>query len=569
MKICSSASRPRDPNPSQSWTIGPNRNGQRCFDLYRPLRACGLAPTIALFLLLFVAAGCSDSSSSNDLPTGPTVVVSGTVTFEQVPVSGSGFNFAAAFNAPARGVTVQAIFGGSQVLAETTTDEFGRYSLEVVENTDVFIRALAELFEDQGASWDVLCVDNTAGNAVFALDGADFNTGQGDWVRDLHAPSGWDGTAYTQPRAAAPFAILDAVYDAIQTVVFVDPTVILPPLDIHWSENNVPTSGSISAGQIGSSFYSSDGIFLLGAADIDTDEYDEDVVRHEWFHYFQFELSRNDSLGGSHNLHDPLDLRLALSEGFANAYAGISGEDELYVDVMGMGTGIPFGFNLETPSPGIAPVVGWFNELSVSVIAYDLFDANNEGSDGITLGFGPLYDTLLSLDFVEGSPLTTIFSFVAALKSLYPAQSTMINTPVQAEDIRAVDLDAFGSTETNAGGDPGSLPVYNSIGVNQSLTVCVNNLFGDTNRLGNRRFFVFSISAPGAYTLRLEGASGTNPDIFLYRGLDSWAATSNANGLEVLGLSLQPGTYIVEVFDRNLELSAPSTTVCLTLGLEG
>ena len=37
-------------------------------------------------------------------------------------------------------------------------------------------------------------------------------------TRDLHAASGWGGSSYTSARDAAPFAILDTVYDAMQFV---------------------------------------------------------------------------------------------------------------------------------------------------------------------------------------------------------------------------------------------------------------------------------------------------------------------------------------------------------------
>src|SRR5690606_26346255 len=168
-----------------------------------------------------------------------------------------------------------------------------------------------------------------------------FNTGSADSVRDLHAPSGWGGSSYTGPRAAAPFAILDVIYDAVQLVLAAAPEVEFPPLAIHWSPANVPSFGSdgapdIDSGQIGSSFFvPSLGIYLLGAENQDTDEYDRHVIAHEWGHYFEHSFSRSDSIGGPHTRGDHLDMRVAFGEGFGNALAAMITGDSIYRDVVG------------------------------------------------------------------------------------------------------------------------------------------------------------------------------------------------------------------------------------------
>ena len=67
-------------------------------------------------------------------------------------------------------------------------------------------------------------------------------------VRNLRAASGWSGFAgFTSTRAAAPFAILDTLYAAVQFVVAQgDPSLQLDPLEIFWSPENRarPTSGT-------------------------------------------------------------------------------------------------------------------------------------------------------------------------------------------------------------------------------------------------------------------------------------------------------------------------------------
>src|SRR5690606_11276114 len=129
---------------------------------------------------------------------------------------------------------------------------------------------------------------------------------------NLHAPSGWDGAAYSDPRSAAPFAILDTVRDATDFVLQSAPDTVFPPLILHWSPNNSPTRGAndepdLTTGEIGSSLYRhGDGIYLLGHADSDTDEYDRHVIAHEWAHYLEHAFGRSDNIGGQHTRGDQL-----------------------------------------------------------------------------------------------------------------------------------------------------------------------------------------------------------------------------------------------------------------------
>ena len=108
-----------------------------------------------------------------------------------------------------------------------------------------------------------------------------------------------------------------------------NPSQVFPALKINWSVNNIPVSGNKAIGQITTSHYSpSEGqLYILGAADNDTDENDDHVIAHEWGHYFEDKFSRSDSLGGSHSGNDRLDLRVAFGEGFGETrHQGFGGE---------------------------------------------------------------------------------------------------------------------------------------------------------------------------------------------------------------------------------------------------
>src|SRR2546425_10971704 len=75
-------------------------------------------------------------------------------------------------------------------------------------------------------------------------------------------------------------------------------------------------------------------IHLLGSS-LDTDEYDDDVILHEYGHFMAKVFSQNDSLGGTHFLTDHTqDIRLAWSEGWATFFSSAARGNPLLVDTL-------------------------------------------------------------------------------------------------------------------------------------------------------------------------------------------------------------------------------------------
>lgn len=291
----------------------------------------GIFTIAGLAFLVSCGSGGDDSTPPSSGPVPEKVTISGTATYDNVPhnTSTNGLNYNLISQDPIRGATIQVLQGNS-VIATSKTDSNGQYSFELNSNTEVKIRVRAELLQTGSPGWDTTIVDNTNNGAIYVLDSSVFSTGSSNQTRNLNAASGWGGSSYTSTRAAAPFHILDRVYETIMKLEVVDSSINLPELKINWSVNNVAQSGDRSQGQIGTSFYSNGEIFLLGAANSDTDEYDGHVIIHEWGHYFEDKLARSDSIGGSHSGGDRLDMRVAFSEGFGNAWSGIITDDPYY-----------------------------------------------------------------------------------------------------------------------------------------------------------------------------------------------------------------------------------------------
>ena len=527
---------------------------------------------LAAAALGLLASGCGGGGGGGG-GTPADVTLSGTVTFDFVPM-GNGLDYGQTQARPVRGATVEIVSGGA-VLTTTKTSPTGSYSVTVPQNRSVFVRVKAQMQQTGAPSRDFRVLDNTNSDALYALDGPESSTGTAASTRNLHAPSGWGGASYTSERAAAPFAILDTVYEAITLLLTVDPAVSLPALNLYWSTENrpaLPADGipDPMTGEIGTSFFAPGfGIFLLGAENVDTEEYDRHVIVHEWGHYFENELSRSDSTGGRHTRYDRLDMRTAFSEGLSNALSGIALADSLYRDTSGPQQGMSFGFNIEGPSfldSNSNP--GWFSEESIQEIVYDIVDANPDGPDQLDMDFAAVYVTLRG-GYRDSIALTTIFSFIDVLKTSNTAEAPLIDDIVNGQSIDDV-VDGYGTGESNNGGTLSGdvLPVYTTIAVNDPpVNVCSTDEFESAtggNKLGSRQYLRFNVASSATHTFTavatvIPSGAVADPDLVLHQAgvlQVSEAApgptcsdSTPAGCIETFQRFMTPGDYVLEVYE--------------------
>ncbi|WP_168204028.1 carboxypeptidase regulatory-like domain-containing protein [Aliikangiella coralliicola] len=495
-----------------------------------------------------------------------TVALSGKVTYDHVPhnTSTDGLDYNNTFQAPVRGATVELLNESkASILQTTTSDANGDYSFDVDPSTSYVVRVKAEL-KKTGAvpTWDTTIVDNTNSQALYAMDSAIQAVNTSPVTLNINAASGWTGSSYGNTRVAAPFAILDSVYEAHEKIVAVDSTVALAALKINWSINNVAVNGDTSQGQISTSHFNGTEVFILGDANSDTDEYDGHVVVHEWGHYFEGRLSRSDSLGGSHSGSDKLDMRVAVGEGFGNALSGIITDDSFYRDSFGSGQSQGFNINVESNPTSNQ---GWFSEFTVQSLLYDIYDSNNDGADNLSLGFGPIYQALINGEKTTDA-LTSIFSLANQIKVESPANASAIDALLASQSVIAAD--DFGSTETNNGGDARNLPVYKAITIGGgSIEVCSFGDNGSYNKLGNRQFIRVDISTAGSYQFTANGKSaGDNPNFHVYRQ-GQFVFGGEASGDESVTRSLDPGTYIMDVHERSNITGGAGKDTCIDVSI--
>jgi hypothetical protein len=338
-------------------------------------------------------------------------------------------------------------------------------------------------------------------------------------------------------------------------VLSVAPGLSFPALRLLWSSNNRPVGGTedrFPFGEIGTSFYSFRGnqhkIYILGAADTDTDEYDRMVVAHEFGHYLQSAFSRNDSTGGPHTGDEKLDMRLAFGEGFGNAWSGMVFNNPIYTDSLGAGQRLG-GTNDLSALPTNR---GWYSEDSVQYLLY-------RWHGDTAIGFAPLWQVLREYNTTlsQQGALTSLHSFAHQLKLLRQAQASAIDTALSIQQVTVAD--AVGSTESNNGGIAQALPLYRTLSLGVTQNVCVTDAAGvpgnESNKLGSHVFLRFNLGSAATRTITVVGTnSASDPDFTLTRADGSETTHEGTGQSESVQLSLSAGWYVVALYDYNLIL---------------
>ncbi len=571
-------------------------------DFVAPDAAAGVPEVLVFQLTVTDAAGLSTTDSvqiSVQEPT-PVVTISGNMWYEFPPpnLNCNGLDFGSIQLRPIRQATVQVLDDtGMTVLDSDVTDDLGAYSVTVNASTDVIVRVRAEItsrgVEVRNNVVDPLDPSPPAlgQRPMYVMDSASMDSGVLDQTLDLTATTGWDGASYTNPRVAAPFAVLDAIYNGILLVVAADPNANFVALDAFWSPDNTATDGTpqdIDAGELGTSFYRGDldSLFLLGKEGVDAEEFDDHVIVHEWSHYFEDNFSRSDNIGGVHTVGDLLDMRVAFSEGFATALSGMALDNPTYCDTLWGGGGNLTGFeiDIESESGGTA---GWFNESSVMKLIYDLWDTNDDGAaDNSSIGFGPIYNVMTGAQAATPA-FTSIFSFATKLKqSLNDQDNNFIDALLIEQNINP-NIDIWGSTESNDGGatrpTEDVFPIYTDLMLGVTERICTTTQFDndrDGNKLGEHRYLRLNLAAPTAVTFSMItvappstpadpnydcfiAAQNDDPEIHVHSDPDfivwqngtfaSWGVSCEPNSEVAPSANLGAGDFIIDINEFRYE----------------
>jgi hypothetical protein len=532
-----------------------------------------VAPTVVAFttlafrLVVTDNRGAQSAGATVTVSVSPTsagvVTLSGTVRFARVQFRSDypyGLNYADTVLQPAREVNLRVLDATSQTqMATGRTDSSGNYSIDVPGNSNVVMQVVAQTQRSggAGASWNVRVQNGTGNLNPYNHTSAAFDTSAGVQNIDIPTGIGVDGTA-TGVRPSGAFAILDTIYTAIQAVVAVAPDTAFPVLYVDWGAQSTGTFFTTSNGQH---------IALLADLTEDTDEFDQHVVAHEFGHYVENNFSRSDSIGGSHSMGDRLDMRVAFGEGFGYAFAAIvlnnpDARDSFVLNgVHGAG-----GFNIEANPPFGGSGAGcWCSETSVWSILWDLHDpVSAPDNDNIQIGFAPIWQVMTGAQRTTPA-MTSIFSFAEALKLARPGDAAGIDALLVAQNIDAVGINAFASTQTQvpSGTTP---PLYASLVPGTPATV---RSFGVRlpgpeqlyNKAGNHAFLRFVPDANGVANVRVVTSNANvapdaaDPDYWVFRsgvlvGVADSSPLDEPAQTETGSFNVTAGqTYIIDAYD--------------------
>jgi hypothetical protein len=478
---------------------------------------------------------------------GAVYTLSGTATFDKVPSTAynpttgqtKGLDYAHVVKKPIRGAEMVIVEAANlnNVLVSGVTGSDGTYTLSWPKTGPSAVKVIVY---SRTHSPKMIVEDNTANNAVYALSSSTVDATAITTV-DLYAAHGWNGTSYVT-RAASPFAVLDSIWQATQGFLAVRPLAVFPDLHANWSAKNQPVdptgtetqAQAYANGHISTSHWNGEELYLLGQVNVDTDEFDDHVVVHEWGHYFETMLGRSDSPGGNHGFGDLKDPTLAWSEGWGNGLSGIIwAPNSIYTDASGSKQASGFGLDVEDNSSNEDPNPGWFSEATVQAVLYDLFDSGStEAWDTIALGLGPIYDVQTGAQKTT-SAATTLFSFIAGLKAANPGSVGAIDTLTAYRGALGVPVaDAYGTGETNNGFSAVNLPVYRTIVAATPLTVTMTGDAVDGNELGQNRYLRFQGDGK-SHTVHIATTDTTfDADVYVTLKGDSVTYTAGPSGTE-------------------------------------
>lgn len=438
---------------------------------------------------------------------------------------------------PLVGVAWQVLLDG-ELADEGVTDGAGTLRFSAPARAPVELLLLAE-----APAAGLTVVDNTRDFAIYAhIEPLVMPEEPGEL--DVRVGLDHDGVRYTD-RSAAPFAILSTLRRVSEAVLDAAGGA-LDPLTVHWSVDNIPSPGNRTAGRIGTSFYASNtGIWLLGAEDVDTDELDEAVLAHEWFHFYEDTRSRADTRGGTHGPDVVLHPAVAFSEGSVTALGCASLGIDHYTDTLGSGQVGGFTWALDTHRAGEA--VGFFGSRSVASVVWDLVDEGPEDDDGLAYGLGGLL-SVWEDELVLTPSVSSIYALGAAVRARSPGDAAALDALFAKEDI-APAVDPWGTGETNDGGVVGAVDgaLVPEILLDEEVVLVGLGPRAPGHQLQEYRFRRFTAPFAGAFSARIDaGEPDVDLRVFL-RGARLCAGLS-PDGEERCEFSAEAGdTVLIEV----------------------
>lgn len=540
------------------------------------LSACtGNATTSSLY-----TPSASVTTDCVTMTQGSKYAVSGSAKYQQPQMKNTSvyldLSSPAILEKPIRQSVVQVIdVKSNRVLSWGKTDDSGNYALKYdePEGSTIKLRILARIYANsQNADFKsedkcnifLSVLDNTQNASLYAISSAEVSKGSA--VVNITAQHS------SMSRAAAPFSVLDTALAAAKTILAAKSDIVFKPLNLYWSPQNTnAAANNIKSGLIGTTFFGQDvfsstvtgAIYILGTANVDTDEYDTNIVAHEFGHYLESFVYRSDSVGGAHSLTARVDLALAFSEAWGNFLSAIVRQNSYYYDSNGSNNTNAIAFDLENNLNN-----NIYNEGSVQSALWDIADATNDG-ESVSCPLSAISNALIGQ---KSDPAgISYLSFANALQAQNPSCVAGGLAAIHANLGSGAISDSYTAAtqpSTVAGGNcrtqayiVAALPSYS-----HSTSMNLNFDVGGTNNYCAVKWYRVAGNATTRTIAIGSVTSNCNLDLFVTSGSTIVAESRNATAgaPESVSAFLSSGTeYVIRVYTA----SAGSSTCNFTLNI--
>ncbi|MEO8377557.1 MAG: Ser-Thr-rich GPI-anchored membrane family protein [Candidatus Sumerlaeota bacterium] len=267
---------------------------------------------------------------------------------------------------------------GSELVATALTDNNGYFSVTVPNNDDGNFTG-RDLFFRTVAETSVARIEDGQQYVYYIDTPTKQNWGGGNCNF---------GAQVIPLTASGPFNIWDSVQRGYNYCIARGDS-IPPKIKVNWAKNNKPA--------IGSTYYRNDEkrIYLLGGPD-DADEFDDDVITHEYGHVAMYHYSLTKAMYQVHDWKDKTNLALAWSEGWANFFSCAARNSRNFVDHEGA---VSTYHNVETLNTDLTVSQKAEDvEGAVAGALFDIFDAPIDSADNMSDGSARIWQ-IFTTDF--------------------------------------------------------------------------------------------------------------------------------------------------------------------------
>jgi hypothetical protein len=341
-----------------------------------------------------VGCGSSGGTPIGDLICrGEGVIISGKVTFVKRLYSAQGLTGQQIVKPVRYGLVEIIRDADGRSLVSTYTDRNGSYCIDVPVLSDfptVYPRVAS--LTDPGKFKIVVTSEDVN---LYSRPGGSVNASQpGIYKRDVPLPLFAQLSGGVEFPFSGAFNVMDVLTTGAEQAIALTGQAPSETLFGVWRPGTVFGAGTFGT-FFGADEFTNDAFIVLNGGDSggpdvgDHDEYDDDVILHEFGHFMAHSFSKDVSPGGAHYLNDNTqDIRLAWSEGWATFFSAAVRGSPVMVNTYAGDPGSPnrdfsYAFDIEVPHADLLTRIGTpledygtytTNEVAVAAVLWDLFD---------------------------------------------------------------------------------------------------------------------------------------------------------------------------------------------------